>query len=190
MSSGAGRPQSAVAAGGSSQDGSARWPQRCRPGAGFGPRSGPRSVVALGPPAARYLRPRVGAWPDLAQAAGKRDHLAHRFTAAYAAIRFGPRSRWFRFSGTNSISGSAGNYATAGEHQLERKTGSAALFRVQFDESHEPAPSSPEINAVAFWPLDQSPGPISDFTERRIRDALLDAPVAIVRLGQLRPRKR
>lgn len=32
-------------------------------------------------------------------------------------------------------------------------------------------PNSPEIDAVDYWPLDALPGPISDFTERRILDA-------------------
>lgn len=57
------------------------------------------------------------------------------------------------------------------------------VFRVPFDEANAPLASSPEISEVRFWPLDHLPTPISDFTERRIRDALLDAPVAVVRVG-------
>jgi 8-oxo-dGTP diphosphatase len=36
----------------------------------------------------------------------------------------------------------------------------------------EPVASSDEISACAFWPADDPPRPISDFTLRRIRDAL------------------
>lgn len=57
------------------------------------------------------------------------------------------------------------------------------VFRVRFDESQEPTASSDEVSEARFWPLDQLPRPISDFTERRIRDALLDAPVAVARVG-------
>jgi ADP-ribose pyrophosphatase YjhB (NUDIX family) len=63
------------------------------------------------------------------------------------------------------------------------------VFRVAFDERHKPAPSSPEISEVGFWPLDELPRPISDFTERRIRDALSGAPVAVVRIGARRWRE-
>lgn len=54
------------------------------------------------------------------------------------------------------------------------------VFRVLYDERQEPVPSSSEISEVGFWPLDQLPTPISDFTERRIRDAQSDAPAAVV----------
>ena len=57
------------------------------------------------------------------------------------------------------------------------------VFRVPFNESQTPAASSPEVSEVRFWPLDQLPRPISDFTEHRIRDALLDAPVSVLRVG-------
>jgi len=51
------------------------------------------------------------------------------------------------------------------------------------------AASSPEISDVRFWPPDELPTPISDFTERRIRDALLGAPAAVVRVGTRRWRQ-
>ena len=57
------------------------------------------------------------------------------------------------------------------------------VFRVRFDHRQQPTPSSPEISEVGFWPLDHLPTPISDFTERRIRDALLDGPVPVVRVA-------
>lgn len=57
------------------------------------------------------------------------------------------------------------------------------VVQVRFDEANTPTPASPEISEVGYWPLDQLPTPISDFTERRIRDALSDAPVAVVRIG-------
>lgn len=63
------------------------------------------------------------------------------------------------------------------------------VFRVPFDERQEPVASSPEISEVRFWPLDRLPRPISDFTERRIRDALVDARVAVARVGTRRWRE-
>ena len=57
------------------------------------------------------------------------------------------------------------------------------VFRARYDASQVPVVSSPEVSEVRFWPLDQLPRPISDFTERRISDALLDVPVAVVRVG-------
>ena len=47
-----------------------------------------------------------------------------------------------------------------------------ALFRCEVDDGAEPAPTSSEISAVAFWPADELPRPISDFTIRRIQDAV------------------
>jgi 8-oxo-dGTP diphosphatase len=40
----------------------------------------------------------------------------------------------------------------------------------------EPVPSSKEISACAYWPPDDPPRPISDFTLVRIRDALSSGP--------------
>jgi ADP-ribose pyrophosphatase YjhB (NUDIX family) len=37
-----------------------------------------------------------------------------------------------------------------------------------------PVARPPEIEEVRFWPLDELPRPMWDFTERRIHDALLD----------------
>jgi 8-oxo-dGTP diphosphatase len=36
----------------------------------------------------------------------------------------------------------------------------------------EPTPASEEISACAYWPTSDLPRPLSDFTARRIRDAL------------------
>lgn len=57
------------------------------------------------------------------------------------------------------------------------------VFRVRFDDRQVPRAASPEISDIGFWALDDLPRPISDFTERRIRDALSDAPLAVVRIG-------
>ena len=50
------------------------------------------------------------------------------------------------------------------------------VFRCRPREGHDPVPSSPEISACAFWPMDSLPRPINDFTVRRIEDALTAAP--------------
>jgi len=39
-----------------------------------------------------------------------------------------------------------------------------------------PVPTSPEVTQCAYWPLDALPRPISDFTLRRIRDAVDGVP--------------
>ena len=49
-----------------------------------------------------------------------------------------------------------------------------------------PVASSPEVGEVRFWPLDDLPRPISDFTERRIRDALIGGPTRVERIGRRR----
>ena len=49
-----------------------------------------------------------------------------------------------------------------------------------------PVAASPEVSEAAFWPIDELPRPISDFTERRIRDAVGDAPATVVRIGPRR----
>jgi 8-oxo-dGTP diphosphatase len=46
-----------------------------------------------------------------------------------------------------------------------------AVFHCEIEGGTEPAPTSPEISAAAFWPVDELPRPISDFTIRRIQDA-------------------
>jgi hypothetical protein len=47
-----------------------------------------------------------------------------------------------------------------------------AVVRCEIDGSAEPAPTSSEVSAAAFWPVDELPRPISDFTIRRIQDAV------------------
>ena len=46
------------------------------------------------------------------------------------------------------------------------------VFRCHIADGAVPAPSSEEISACDFWPRDALPRPISDFTVRRIEDAL------------------
>jgi 8-oxo-dGTP diphosphatase len=57
------------------------------------------------------------------------------------------------------------------------------VFRCALEDEAEPEPSSPEISECAYWPADSLPRPLSDFTARRIGDALggtaLPLPVAI-----------
>jgi ADP-ribose pyrophosphatase YjhB (NUDIX family) len=53
------------------------------------------------------------------------------------------------------------------------------VFRTDVDGDADPTPDLDEISEAAFWPLDALPTPISDFTERRIRDALAGGPVVI-----------
>lgn len=51
------------------------------------------------------------------------------------------------------------------------------VFRVECPEGQpDPVPTSDEVDAAAFFPLDALPRPMSDFTERRIRDAGGTAP--------------
>jgi len=49
------------------------------------------------------------------------------------------------------------------------------VFRCAVGEDAAPAPASPEISECGWWPEDALPRPISDFTVRRIRDALAGA---------------
>jgi 8-oxo-dGTP diphosphatase len=46
------------------------------------------------------------------------------------------------------------------------------VFRCHLAENAAPAPSSEEISACDYWAVDALPRPISDFTVRRIHDAL------------------
>lgn len=48
------------------------------------------------------------------------------------------------------------------------------VFRCDWFEGLTPVAQPPEIDELAFWPIDELPRPISDFTERRIRDALVE----------------
>ena len=56
------------------------------------------------------------------------------------------------------------------------------VFRCRWLEGLDPVASSPEVSDVRYWPPDHLPTPISDFTERRIRDAALDQPVQVGRV--------
>ncbi len=47
-----------------------------------------------------------------------------------------------------------------------------AVFRAEWAGSL-PDHESPEVSAVRFWPLDSLPRPLSDFTARRISDAVV-----------------
>jgi ribonuclease HI/8-oxo-dGTP pyrophosphatase MutT (NUDIX family) len=55
------------------------------------------------------------------------------------------------------------------------------VFRCDWADALRPVAQPPEIDDVGFWPIDDLPRPISDFTERRIRDAIAEqATFAIV----------
>lgn len=56
------------------------------------------------------------------------------------------------------------------------------VFLVQAMHGTAPIPTPPEIDDVGWWPLDGLPTPISDFTERRIRDAASGAPAAVLKI--------
>ena len=58
------------------------------------------------------------------------------------------------------------------------------LFRCDPADDRAPVPDRDEISEAAYWPPDALPAPMSDFTERRIRDALGSAgePVLIERV--------
>jgi 8-oxo-dGTP diphosphatase len=61
-----------------------------------------------------------------------------------------------------------------------------AVICCEIDEGAEPAPSSPEVSEAAFWPVDELPRPISDFTIRRIQDAVSsEHPRRVVEVPQL-----
>lgn len=45
-----------------------------------------------------------------------------------------------------------------------------------------PVATPPEIDQVGWWPIDALPAPISDFTERRIRDAASGAPAGVTKI--------
>jgi 8-oxo-dGTP diphosphatase len=52
------------------------------------------------------------------------------------------------------------------------------VFRIDLQGPVAPIPSSDEIDAAAFFATDAFPRPMSDFTQRRIRDALASTAVA------------
>jgi 8-oxo-dGTP diphosphatase len=56
------------------------------------------------------------------------------------------------------------------------------VFRCRWRDGLEPVASSAEVSDVRFWPLDDLPTPISDFTERRIQDAAMDGPARVGRV--------
>ena len=45
-----------------------------------------------------------------------------------------------------------------------------------------PVPTPPEIGEVGWWAIDALPAPMSDFTERRVRDAASGRPAAVTRI--------
>lgn len=50
------------------------------------------------------------------------------------------------------------------------------VFLCRLNGDEEPKPTSSEISECAYWPLDSLPRPLSDFTVRRIEDALAESP--------------
>ena len=48
------------------------------------------------------------------------------------------------------------------------------VFRCHIPDDATPVPSSPEVSACDYWAPDQLPRPISDFTIRRIHDAVTE----------------
>ena len=50
------------------------------------------------------------------------------------------------------------------------------------DPAAVPVPMPPEIGDVGWWSLDAMPAPMSDFTERRVRDAASGAPATVTRI--------
>jgi len=58
------------------------------------------------------------------------------------------------------------------------------VFRVRGVGDRQPAPSSPEIGDIGWWALDALPTPISDFTERRIRDAVRERDAVVARVAR------
>jgi 8-oxo-dGTP diphosphatase len=56
------------------------------------------------------------------------------------------------------------------------------VFLCTWNEQLHPVASSPEVSGVRYWPLDNLPRPISDFTERRILDAALGGPARVARV--------
>ena len=56
------------------------------------------------------------------------------------------------------------------------------VFRCRWHDRLDPVATSREVSEVRYWPLDDLPTPISDFTERRIEDAVPDGPVRVGRV--------
>jgi 8-oxo-dGTP diphosphatase len=61
------------------------------------------------------------------------------------------------------------------------------VFECAIDEGAQPAATSDEVSVCAFWPVEELPRPISDFTIRRIQDAVgTDAARRLVGVPPLR----
>jgi 8-oxo-dGTP diphosphatase len=58
------------------------------------------------------------------------------------------------------------------------------VFRCAWHDGLDPVVASPEISDARYWPLNSLPTPISDFTERRIRDAAAGEPARVARIGR------
>lgn len=56
------------------------------------------------------------------------------------------------------------------------------VFRCRWDDQLDPVAASLEVSDARYCALDDLPTPISDFTERRIRDAVLAGPVHVGRV--------
>ena len=54
------------------------------------------------------------------------------------------------------------------------------VFRCHVESDGVATPSSDEISECAYWPVDELPRPISDFTVRRIQDAFGDGPIPLL----------
>ncbi len=61
------------------------------------------------------------------------------------------------------------------------------VFACRCDRAQTPTPMPPEITSCGFWPSDELPRPISDFTILRIRDAL--TPPGSLLPQTVRPRR-
>lgn len=55
-------------------------------------------------------------------------------------------------------------------------------FKARWHDGLAPVAASPEVSEVRYWPRDDLPMPISDFTERRINDAAADGHVSVGRV--------
>ena len=58
------------------------------------------------------------------------------------------------------------------------------VFLARALDGREPIAQPPEIGEVGWWPLDALPAPMSDFTERRIRDAASGREAGVIRFQE------
>jgi 8-oxo-dGTP diphosphatase len=58
------------------------------------------------------------------------------------------------------------------------------VFRCAWHAGLDPVVASPEISEAGYWPLGELPTPISDFTERRIQDALAGGTAHFASIGR------